>query len=209
MYEEKLASEGRILIDSITGKINIIDKTLLEEKESDLDKVMDEIEEDGGDEYTDQYSNMNETERRQRRKEDGKLNNNSDLESNDHKNKKKKKMSRNKGGEGGKGPMKTTYKDATKTSLEERVTEREKEIRSIRCYLQFTAREVNGINFGNQLKVILHDMIMASKKIGNKVRLLPWRSVSGMKSLAGPEINLIGDMAILDYVKTPRGTNTY
>ena len=73
--------------------------------------------------------------------------------------------------------------------------------------MQFMAKDLEGKTFGNQVKRLLYDLIMSAKEVGNRVRLLPWRNTSSMKPISGPEMNLIGEIAILDYIKTPRGFN--
>ena len=219
-YQNQLEEEGRITFEKGTGKLIVLDKSLMDgnsEYEEQEDEIMEEMEEDARDiNMQEQYKHSENTEMVDLTA-DEEMSENNEVEATEtttitqetqndtqtylepSKNKKKKLTHNN-----NETTEDTTYSNVLTRGKSNTEDEVKREKNEIRIHLQFKAEGVQGANLGQQIRPTLYDVMACTKTIDAKATLLGWEDNYEIKPLAGQEVKLIGETAILDYVKIPK-----
>ena len=76
-------------------------------------------------------------------------------------------------------------------------------ISEIRVRFQFRLKSITGKKFGEQIRPLLHDIMMCTKMIDPNTQLGPWKNTSEVAPVSGPEIPLLAESTMNDYVMAP------
>ena len=221
-YQKRLEEEGRIAFEEGTGEIIVIDKTLIEDENSDNqeDEIMEEMEEDARDTamqegYETKRKEVVDLTGSEREVKEGNDQEKNTIEITQESNesrqymepseKKKTKIAHD--NTSGEPRIAKSYKE---TVIEDNKDEEREdgERKEVRVHLQFKAEKVQGMNIGQQIRPTLHDVMECTKRVDMKAQLMGWKEDDELKPLAGREIKLIGETAIIDYINIPKRTKS-
>ena len=100
--------------------------------------------------------------------------------------------------------VKKTYSNALVTKGKGNGHLRKKDgISEIRVRFQFRLKSITGKKFGEQIRPLLHDMMMCTKMIDPNTQLGPWKKTSEVAPVSGPEIPMLAESTMNDYVMAP------
>ena len=108
---------------------------------------------------------------------------------------KKKKINENSGND-------DTKKSYSKV-LNSRMEQENCDAPNIRIRFQFRLNAIKGKTFGEQIRPLLHDIVMCTKLIDPNTQIVPWRENSKVCPASGPEILLLAESTMKAYIMAP------